>query len=114
MRTIRLVILSIGLLLAVSIPAFADCSLCVTTVYVNPDGPGQTTDAECQLSAGGTIPDCQVVYFGGIPNCVSGQKVAICGEYLSTCPPWECPPTLTAEAPKQRFVTRPAVRRIQG
>lgn len=110
MRTMHLVILSIALVLAMAVPALADCSICITTVNVDPDGPSQTTDAQCELSAGGTIPDCQVVVFGATPTCVSGQKVAIYGEFLSTCPPWECPPTLIADAPKQRSVTSPAQR----
>lgn len=105
MRVIRFAILSL-LTLAFAIPAAASCSSCMVTVYVSVDEPTKQIGAQCDPNRGGDIPDCQIINLGGTPTCISGQKVASCGEYFA-CPPWDCPIIILAKDPNVHPVIRP-------
>lgn len=91
MRIMRFTILSLLtlLMLAIAIPAAAaTCSICITEVTVREDG-SQTSNARCEASTAGDIPDCRAFHMRGTAECDSVSLTASCGEGISFCAPWD-------------------------
>ena len=101
MRTIRFTVLSTLVLLAIAMPAAADCSTC-TIVHTswNPgfsvgggDGGIPITSADCTptyQSGRVGIQDCRVISIDDYTQtCTGSDRVNSCYEYPPVCSPWD-------------------------